>query len=92
MSESADRDARSAAWNLLAAGLAHVIASDAHDVSRNPPVLRSMLERAGLSAEEIAYFTVSAPDAIIHGTDVEAPPQVAARNNRRWSLRGWAAR
>jgi protein-tyrosine phosphatase len=92
LSETAGRDTRSAAWNLLEAGLAHVIASDAHDTSRNPPVLRSTLERVGLSAEQIAYFTDSAPEAIIHGTAVQTPPHVTVRNHRRWSLWRRAAR
>ena len=50
LTDAAERPARATAWRLLRAGLAHVIASDSHDVvtmhrpesrSRGSPLLRS---------------------------------------------------
>ncbi len=87
LGEQADRRTRSAARRLLSEGLVHVIASDAHDARRRPPELRSALERAGLDAGEIDYFTTVAPEAIIHGAQVPPPPRVATRARHRWRRR-----
>jgi protein-tyrosine phosphatase len=87
LSDRADRQTRSVAWTLLAERLAHVIASDSHDAVRRPPELRSALERAGLSAAQIDYFTCVAPEAIIDGAEVPPPPHVDDRRSRRWFRR-----
>ncbi|HEY1516639.1 MAG TPA: CpsB/CapC family capsule biosynthesis tyrosine phosphatase [Solirubrobacteraceae bacterium] len=84
LAEHADRHTREAAWMLLAAGLAHAIASDCHDAVRRPPELASTLERAGLTARQIDYFARDAPEAIVNGEDVAPPPAVANRHHRRW--------
>ena len=79
--------ARTCAWDLLAAGQVHAIASDAHDAHRRPPDLAATLDRAGLSDAQIEYFAFSSPEAIIRGAPVPQPPQVAERPAPRFSLR-----
>jgi protein-tyrosine phosphatase len=83
LTEHADRRTREAAWMLLAAGLAHAIASDCHDAERRPPELASMLAQAGLNGRQIDYFARDAPEAILNGEDVAPPPAVANRSHRR---------
>ncbi len=87
LAERADRDVRSAAWQMLADGLVHAIASDAHDTARRPPGLAAALASSGLSAMEVQYFARDAPDAIINGGGVASPPQV--RDRRRRGLGRW---
>jgi protein-tyrosine phosphatase len=87
LTERADRRTRSSAWELLAAGLVHVIASDSHDARRRPPALASVLEQAGLSVAEIDYFARAAPEAIINGEAVPPPLQVEDRRQRHWLRR-----
>jgi protein-tyrosine phosphatase len=84
LTDQADRRAREAAWMLLAARLAHAIASDCHDADRRPPELASMLERAGLNDRQIDYFARDAPQAILNGEDVAPAPAVENRSHRRW--------
>jgi protein-tyrosine phosphatase len=74
--ERADPAIRSAAWGLLADGVVHVIASDAHDAERRPPDLRATLTAVGLSARQIEYFTAEAPGAVIRGRVPASPPPV----------------
>lgn len=84
LSERADRRTRSTAWRLLSGGLAHAIASDCHDAVRRPPALVSVLERVGLDAEAIDYFTRSVPEAILAGEAVALPPAVEHRHRVGW--------
>lgn len=84
--------ARGYAWELMAAGLVHAIASDAHDALGRPPDLAAALDRAGLNDAEIEYFAFSAPEAIINGAPVPRPPQVGRQPSRRWPLRRLASR
>jgi protein-tyrosine phosphatase len=84
--------ARAYAWNLLAAGHVHTIASDAHDAVGRPPDLAPALARAGLNDAQIDYFAFSAPQAIITGAPVPRPPRVAEPQTRRWRLRRRPAR
>jgi len=79
--------ARAYAWNLLASGHVHAIASDAHDAVGRPPDLAPALIRAGLSDSQIEYFAFSSPQAIINGAPVPRPPHVAEPQTRRWPLR-----
>ncbi len=87
--------AQTYAWELLAEGLVHVIASDAHDVTRRPPDLRPALEEAGLEAGQIDYFIGEAPAAIIAGDPLPSPPRVfrpaalRSTHERRLSRRRW---
>jgi protein-tyrosine phosphatase len=78
--------ARAYAWELLASGDVHAIASDAHDVVGRPPDLAETLDRAGLSDSQIEYFAFSSPQAIIDGAPVPRPPQAVEKPSRRWSV------
>jgi protein-tyrosine phosphatase len=79
--------ARAYAWDLMASGQVHAIASDGHDALRRPPDLASTLDRAGLSDAQIGYFACSSPEAIINGARVPKPPPVVPKPSRRWPLR-----
>jgi protein-tyrosine phosphatase len=89
LTDRAGRQTRNAARRLLAAGLIHVIASDAHDTAGRRPALRSSLRAAGFSAAQIAYFTEEGPRAVLEGLKPEPPPMRGGR--RRLSL-PWRAR
>jgi protein-tyrosine phosphatase len=89
LSEGAGRGTRRTARALLDAGLIHAIASDAHDLVGRRPDLASRLDDAGLSAEEIAYFTRDGPAAILEGIRPGPPPRQVSRRGIR--LR-WAGR
>ena len=84
LGDRAARATRATAWRLLAAGLVHAIASDCHDAVRRPPRLVSALDRAGLSASQIDYFTREAPEAILAGQAVAPAPPVEPRHRARW--------
>ncbi|HET6870945.1 MAG TPA: CpsB/CapC family capsule biosynthesis tyrosine phosphatase [Solirubrobacteraceae bacterium] len=79
--------ARAYAWELLAAGQVHAIASDAHDVHGRPPDLACVLDRAGLTDTQIEYFAFSSPEAIISGGLIRRPPSVTERPASGFSLR-----
>lgn len=85
----ADRRTRATAWELLASGLAHAIASDCHDAARRPPRLKSMLEAVGLTPDEIDYFAREAPEAILNGGAMAPPPAVEDRRRRHWLRPRW---
>jgi len=88
LSDGADRQRRAVAWQLLEERLVHVVASDAHDPLRRPPMLRSVLEHAGLDEAQIDYFTHAAPEAIVHGAPVPPPPRVQQPRRLTWRRRG----
>lgn len=79
--------ARTYAWDLMASGQVHAIASDAHDALGRPPDLASALDHAGLSDSQIEHFAFTSPEAIIYGAPIPRPPKVAERHSGRWSLR-----
>lgn len=89
LTDRADRHTRSTAWQLLTGGLVHAIASDCHDAVRRPPRLGSVLERAGLNAEEIDYFIRRGPEAILAGEHVPRPPAPEGPRRRRRLRRPW---
>jgi protein-tyrosine phosphatase len=74
--------ARSFSIEMLRRGLVHDVASDAHDHLHRPPFLRSAI--AGLDhdlpgiAACAAWYTVTAPVAILAGNDVPRPPRFEA--------------
>ena len=71
------------AWRMLEQGLVHVVASDAHDAVRRPPLLREPLEEAGLG-ELVAHLCEAAPAAILAGERPSpAPPVAVPRSVRR---------
>jgi len=67
-----------AAWRMVARGLVHAVASDAHDTRHRRPELRAATEllasRAGeATARRMAY---DVPRAILEGVDVDVPEPV----------------
>lgn len=84
LTEPADRVTRAAARRLLADGLIHAVASDAHDTVGRGPRVRSVLSAAGLSAAEVAYFTEEGPHALLDGLSTpHAPPRAEVRRRLR---------
>jgi protein-tyrosine phosphatase len=76
--------ARRYAWELIASGQVHAIASDAHDAAGRPPDLGLALDRAGLSEAHIEYFACSSPAAIVNGDRIPTPPRIVEQRSRRW--------
>jgi protein-tyrosine phosphatase len=86
-----------AAYGMLEAGAVHVIASDAHDVSKRPPDLRiaaeALTERYGDVEDQLAWMTDAAPSAIADGRPLpERPPLPRSRSLRSRLRRAWSAR
>ena len=94
LSTAADRQTRGAGQRLLAAGLVHAVASDAHDTVRRIPARVPALEEAGLSPAEIKWFCETAPAALLEGHRPGDPPDLSDRFGRRLfrRLRGPAGR
>ena len=79
---------RRCAWGMLEQGLVHVVASDAHEAIRRPPVMRELLEDAGLGGL-LAMLCVDGPAAILAGERPDpAPPVTPSRSSRGKRLRG----
>ena len=80
------RDVRRFALELVRAGMAHNVASDAHDELKRPPSIAAELERAGL--EPLAgWLTEEVPGAILAGEEIPPRPEVAegvGRARARW--------
>jgi len=77
--------AREAGIKLIGSGLAHIVASDGHDVEKRPPVLDDSLafvvDRWG---EELAQqLFVENPRAVVDGQAI-APPRPRLRRERKW--------
>jgi protein-tyrosine phosphatase len=68
------RDVRRFAHELVADGLAHNVASDAHDAARRAPGIGAELEQAGL-APLAPWLTESVPRAILAGSEIPARPR-----------------
>lgn len=82
------REVRSFALMLVREGLAHSVASDAHDLLKRPPGVREKLSQAGL--EPLGdWLAVDVPRAIIEGKpipprpDVSLPSMPEPRSSRR---------
>jgi protein-tyrosine phosphatase len=71
------------ALRLLDDGLAHVVASDAHDAIGRPPGLREHLERAG-RGELVEWVTELVPGAIAAGTPLPGAPPPSLAPRRWW--------
>jgi protein-tyrosine phosphatase len=84
------RTVRRYALELLDAGLAHVVASDAHDASeRSPtvlPIVHDAVQRRGLNPSMTAYLTDAVPHALLEDAPLPAPP-AQERRPRRLRLR-----
>jgi protein-tyrosine phosphatase len=81
------RPVRALSERLLAGGLVHDVASDAHDAERRPPALRSSLRAAEGRLPALAglapWLTKSVPEAILSGRALPAPPAAAPSRRRR---------
>jgi protein-tyrosine phosphatase len=83
-----------AAYDLVAAGLVHAVASDSHDVRRRPPGMRAGFEAADAElpgfADQIDWYTEAAPTAILSGRRLPprpSPPQRRKAARRRFRMR-----
>jgi protein-tyrosine phosphatase len=77
------------ALELIEEGMAHNVASDAHDLTGRPPGMQAELERAGL-AQLAEWLTEEVPAAILDGGAIPAPPRVSRTSRglaRRLGLR-----
>jgi protein-tyrosine phosphatase len=84
------RDVRRFALELMRAGMAHNVASDAHDEVKRPPSIAAELERAGLEPLAV-WLTEEVPGAILAGEEVPPRPEVAeGRGSAR--ARWWRSR
>jgi protein-tyrosine phosphatase len=84
------REVRRFALELVRAGMAHNVASDAHDELERPPVIAAELEAAGL--EPLAgWLTEEVPGAILAGAEIpprpELPDGVGRARGRWWRSR-----
>lgn len=79
------RDIQKTARGLLDAGLVHILAGDAHDAHRRPPLMREAAEAIG-DAELASWLTVDAPRALLAGERLPTRPVNATR---RRGLRGF---
>ena len=79
------RDVRRFAARLVDEGVAHNVASDAHDHSRRPPGMAEELKQAGFD-RLIEWATEDVPAAILSGSDLPPRPVSAAgmASRRRW--------
>lgn len=77
------------AYKLVADGLAHSIASDAHGTAARPPSIGPELARAGIAPSLAEWLTESVPRAILDGRDIPERPavEVAAARRLRWPRR-----
>ena len=89
LSGTLGENSRESAYELVAAGLVHAVASDSHNVSSRPPGLRTAFEVADEElpgfADQIRWYTVEAPKAILGGAKLPphpAPPQRRAKKRR----------
>jgi protein-tyrosine phosphatase len=68
-------------YDLLRRGLVHDVASDSHDHLHRPPGLGHAFEHADRAvpgvAAHAAWYTVTAPVAILSGGEIPAPPRFA---------------
>jgi len=80
-------EVRRFALRLLDRGLAHNVASDAHDHLRRSPGLASEIERAGYGSL-CEWLTDDVPSAVLAGREIPPRPEGAARaRTTRWPLR-----
>jgi len=79
------------AMRLIASGLVHNVASDAHDVDRRPPGIAAELARAGLEVNA-DWLTRAVPDAILSGKEIPPCPNPPALTTRRSRRRRWLRR
>lgn len=85
------RAARDFSVRLLDAGLAHIVASDGHDLRRRPPRLDEAYRwLASHYSEEFAMrLTVLHPQAVVEGRPVDLSGFRAPRREKPWWRRIW---
>ncbi len=83
------KSVRGFAKRLLAEGLVHNVASDAHDCHRRPPGMAAELREAGV-AELSDWLTIAVPAAILAGDEIPERPAGSVGHGSRW--RGWQFR
>jgi protein-tyrosine phosphatase len=81
-------EVRRFARRLVAEGLVHNVASDAHDTVRRPPGMTVELANAGLGALA-DWLTHDVPDAILSGEDVPSGPPVPVPSASRFARLRW---
>jgi protein-tyrosine phosphatase len=78
-------------FSLLHEGLAHVVASDAHDAEHRGPALSAIVadvvRHAGLPATMVGHLTEDVPRALLADEPVPPPPARDRRWWRRWAIR-----
>jgi protein-tyrosine phosphatase len=82
------KDVERFARRLLAEGLVHDVASDAHSVQRRPPELGGPLTAAGLDAGQVDYLARAVPEAILAGAPLPPPPAMPAATSGRGGFFG----
>ncbi len=75
-------EAKRMALAMLDAGLAHNVASDAHDAVQRPPSIAAEIEACGWG-ELREWLTLQVPAAILAGGEIPRRPQVTVRRRRR---------
>jgi protein-tyrosine phosphatase len=80
------RTARKYACWALDEGLAHDVATDAHDAERRPPLLLGPLQEAGYGWA-VEWLTVEVPAAVLSGGPLPARPLPRATAGGWWRLR-----
>ena len=74
---------REAAYDMVAAGWIHAVASDSHDVRRRPPGMTAAFAAADEElpgiADQIGWYTADAPGAIIGGRPLPPRPDPPQR-------------
>ncbi|MCW3000628.1 MAG: Protein-tyrosine-phosphatase [Solirubrobacterales bacterium] len=68
------KDVQRFARKLLADGLVHDVASDAHSTTRRPPAVGPPLQEAGLDANQVDHLARAVPLAILQGVALPAAP------------------
>ena len=69
---------------LLAEGLAHNVASDAHDSARRPPGIATHVLAAGFGEEMLQWLAEAVPRAVLEGAPIPGRPATTRRPGRRW--------
>jgi protein-tyrosine phosphatase len=85
------RTARSIAVELMNRNLVHFIASDGHDTSYRPPVLRQAFAEVerGWGRERAETLFITAPQAAIDGRPFTPPQAAMGRAKRKWYRLGF---
>jgi protein-tyrosine phosphatase len=79
-------EVRRFARRLVAEGLAHNVASDAHDALKRPPGMSDELREAGLG-ELSDWLTSAVPGAILNGEEIPPRPVAVSRQGRFRGIR-----